>query len=474
MTMEQAPVSHASADDKSAVTLATLMVKVPHVSDGIVLPSQDSLQPVRKELVADLCKIIEQQSKEIASLRDSAGKPAPAAAPSVLVDAVEEKAAQVADELPIAHSEIACAAEDEDIGSSSETQSTEDELPIPYGYVNSRKRPTPGLDVLTAAASNIANANATNVDDDLEEEASKLSNEHKEEHGAQRQCRNCGTTTTPKWRCGMTLCNACGLRSIKRQTTSRNLAALRQQEKEVQIVPSQVGGATSPMRSSELPPPAESRPQSYIAAPAAAALPQQPLPQRTGSAQVPLSSSMPGLTTTNMMQLTAQQVVNHMRMQSLGQAMCCNGMSHVAMHQPLFNNSVAQPPIIGAGMSGAICASGVAQPICDSGMAQPPIFSAMGQPVCTSGMCSVAGSPIGGICAPTIGQSPMFNNSCMGQSMAQQAMYNNGMAASLRMAQSQKLQPAVVNSAYPPMSPACGAGYNAYMAACAPAYAQRI
>ena len=31
-----------------------------------------------------------------------------------------------------------------------------------------------------------------------------------------RQCVACGTTETPKWRCGMTLCNACGLRNAKR------------------------------------------------------------------------------------------------------------------------------------------------------------------------------------------------------------------------------------------------------------------
>ena len=31
-----------------------------------------------------------------------------------------------------------------------------------------------------------------------------------------RKCTSCGTTDTPKWRCGMTLCNACGLRTCKR------------------------------------------------------------------------------------------------------------------------------------------------------------------------------------------------------------------------------------------------------------------
>ena len=31
-----------------------------------------------------------------------------------------------------------------------------------------------------------------------------------------RTCSTCGTSTTPKWRCGMTLCNACGLRTSKK------------------------------------------------------------------------------------------------------------------------------------------------------------------------------------------------------------------------------------------------------------------
>ena len=32
-----------------------------------------------------------------------------------------------------------------------------------------------------------------------------------------RQCIICGTTSTPKWRCGMTLCNACGKRYKERK-----------------------------------------------------------------------------------------------------------------------------------------------------------------------------------------------------------------------------------------------------------------
>ena len=37
-----------------------------------------------------------------------------------------------------------------------------------------------------------------------------------------RQCVACGTTQTPKWRCGMTLCNACGLRNANNEQHKQN------------------------------------------------------------------------------------------------------------------------------------------------------------------------------------------------------------------------------------------------------------
>ena len=36
-----------------------------------------------------------------------------------------------------------------------------------------------------------------------------------------RQCVACGTIQTPKWRCGMTLCNACGVRDNRRHAKVR-------------------------------------------------------------------------------------------------------------------------------------------------------------------------------------------------------------------------------------------------------------
>ena len=37
-----------------------------------------------------------------------------------------------------------------------------------------------------------------------------------------RQCVACGTTQTPKWRCGMTLCNACGLDALRYPSTEQH------------------------------------------------------------------------------------------------------------------------------------------------------------------------------------------------------------------------------------------------------------
>ena len=37
-------------------------------------------------------------------------------------------------------------------------------------------------------------------------------------------CHSCGATETPKWRCGMTLCNACGLRASESRKSKHNRA----------------------------------------------------------------------------------------------------------------------------------------------------------------------------------------------------------------------------------------------------------
>lgn len=43
---------------------------------------------------------------------------------------------------------------------------------------------------------------------------------HDDSFAPQRRCESCGTTETPKWRSGTTLCNACGLREAKKMRCS--------------------------------------------------------------------------------------------------------------------------------------------------------------------------------------------------------------------------------------------------------------
>uniref|UniRef100_A0A7S0NRT5 GATA-type domain-containing protein n=1 Tax=Calcidiscus leptoporus TaxID=127549 RepID=A0A7S0NRT5_9EUKA len=417
----------APAPAPAAVTHAMPMVKVPHVSDGIVMPSQDSLQPVRKKLVADLCKIIEQQSKEIASLRDSAlsGKgapltPPPAAAPPMAAVAAEDNAHAKEDDPPLAQSEIANAHERDDDDSSSETLSTEDELPGPDRPTNDRKRPTPGLDVLTAAASNMANTKLSTTE--IKERANGKGNERQEqEQTTQRRCCSCGTTTTPKWRCGMTLCNACGLRCIKRQATSRNLAALRQQESDAQIISRQPGGAIPTKRISEASSEAASMSRPFAVK--AGAISQHVVP-----AQVSLSSAI-----TNLPQSAG---IVQARAVSTGRIpqMAAQQLNHFSA------------PQMANGMNQAMCGSGMRQSMFNN-MAQPSmsIFNALGQPVAPGFLCA----PIGmSVCHAGIGQPQMFPSG-----MAQQPLFSAGLAQPLFAAASHKL-------------PACG--FNSYT----PAYAQ--
>ena len=74
--------------------------------------------------------------------------------------------------------------------------------------------PTPSLvwGSLASAGSALASA-----DEESRKRAREAVAEHAEEPEFERRCQLCGTTETPKWRAGMTLCNACGLRHAKRQ-----------------------------------------------------------------------------------------------------------------------------------------------------------------------------------------------------------------------------------------------------------------
>jgi len=85
-----------------------------------------------------------------------------------------------------------------------------------------------------------------------------------------RVCTSCGTTSTPKWRCAMTLCNACGLLSAKKmQQATRNAAAAAHN-------PSLPAGGMPPVSARALPGPHKATP--YPKPPAAPA-PFRPLGQ---------------------------------------------------------------------------------------------------------------------------------------------------------------------------------------------------
>lgn len=473
-----APVSHASAIDKSSVTYATPMVK-PLVSDGIVMPNQDSLKPVGTQLVASLFKIIERQSKEIASLRDSAlpGKVVAPTATALLAAAAEETEAHVGDDLPLAHSEIAraCQVEDDDSStaragqddgddSSSETQSTEDELPAPYNFTSNRGRPTPGLDVLTNAASQIdAKVSATEGGKRAREErkGGKGSEQQEQEQDQPpKRCLSCQTTTTPKWRCGMTLCNACGLRCIKRQATNtRNLAALRQQEMEAGLMSRQAGG-NAPKRAAEPSPDAAPTSPPFAAAPA----------QCIAPAQAPLSSTMPSLSLSSgivqaravgppsqiiahqhsaaaaAQQMTAQ--VHHVataHAPHVATAHTPNGMRHAMLNTARQPYGVAQPPVLSNAAGHQMCANAMM----GNGMAQQPMFNAMGQSIGQGFLCAPMCSNGVPICQTGFSAAPMFSS----VGMAPQPIFSTGMAQPLCVAQPHKL-------------PACGGCFSSY----APSY----
>ena len=72
-----------------------------------------------------------------------------------------------------------------------------------------------GLDALSAAADNVDSR-------PNKPKSAKRKSKRAAEPDGERRCHSCGATETPKWRCGMTLCNACGLRNAKRSPRTRN------------------------------------------------------------------------------------------------------------------------------------------------------------------------------------------------------------------------------------------------------------
>mmetsp|Transcript_29178 Transcript_29178/g.56357 ORF Transcript_29178/g.56357 Transcript_29178/m.56357 type:complete len:636 (-) Transcript_29178:1292-3199(-) len=236
--------------------------KMPRLNEG----KESTPKPLGEDLVADLCKIIEQQSKEIATLRElSAGlrgteahvkatmqlnqedkqrakeaiaavradeaanakqpvqahvqaQPAVQAKPLFAVAAASPIAATLTPPPPL----LTVTSSPRDYSDGCETPPTEDESAERERLALKRPRPQEffsGLDALTAAADTAcelpapAAVDATPLPKPTDAEAPP------------RRCRDCGTTNTPKWRCGMTLCNACGLRNVKRNGGPRATAA---------------------------------------------------------------------------------------------------------------------------------------------------------------------------------------------------------------------------------------------------------
>lgn len=201
---------------------APAQIASPPESGGFVVVPQLSLpnvpqlivpQSANKGLVADLCKIIERQSQEIASLvqtqnTGNTNTNFTAAVPPSSTPPVEApkspSCTQVVDFEP------QCARYDDD---GSEANADDENVSEEDGLLSQTF--TCGIEALTAAA-----VSRGEYDGGAAAEAKrprKLTGTKREcEEERVRQCSVCGTTETPKWRCNMTLCNACGLRSAKR------------------------------------------------------------------------------------------------------------------------------------------------------------------------------------------------------------------------------------------------------------------
>jgi len=164
-------------------------------------------------LVSDLCKIIERQSHEISYLTKNsrAGEGQPVVHGGMM--AVSNEAAYRPQPMGWIPNSAAAAGDNE-----SGTDGTDDDTAL-------EKRPRSGgatsyscgLEALTAAADNAEAAGGGAVPGKTSKQKPRKRSFKlmQQDSGMIRACTACGTTDTPKWRCGMTLCNACGLRTAK-------------------------------------------------------------------------------------------------------------------------------------------------------------------------------------------------------------------------------------------------------------------
>lgn len=182
--------------------------------------------PAPEELVADLYKVIEWQSREIANLRESNKK---LGSSDEADKGANEGANEGEKDEPVVAVSAAEDGKQQDAPESKEAPAAADE------YF------THGLQALTAAADATLKASQTGApapsaasteqtDSSAPRAADERTSKKRPADEVQRHCLSCGTTQTPKWRCAMTLCNACGLRNAKRWNGTRALAGQAMQE----------------------------------------------------------------------------------------------------------------------------------------------------------------------------------------------------------------------------------------------------
>jgi len=146
--------------------------------------------PPTKELVADLCKIIENQTSEINTLRDSK----PKALTHIATDD-PGNATNIVPHQPVMVPAFA-------VGPNG----------IPMGP---NGLPSPMVIAQVAGQKRKRDPNKP-----------RKPRQPPQADDSGRTCTVCGTSTTPKWRCGMTLCNACGLRTSKKAQAAANRQAI--------------------------------------------------------------------------------------------------------------------------------------------------------------------------------------------------------------------------------------------------------
>jgi len=262
-------------------------------SPNFTLPPGVPLHANPRDLIVELCRIIERQSQEIVAMRQGRSQERGASAPVINASEDSRRAGAFDPAGPAAYSSLASPKDDESPPApvvymeeeSSETahSSAEDELADDLEEAPESHAYSCGLAALTAAANDSLSGDdegsgpeeINGVKRKTKRQGGSLSAADMEDSG-NRQCVACGTTQTPKWRCGMTLCNACGLRNAKRRCSG----AVRHKPQQQQPLPLQV--------QVQAPPQASAYPQLAVPVPAPPVMahpqapPHNPVQQQAG------------------------------------------------------------------------------------------------------------------------------------------------------------------------------------------------